>query len=109
MQRCHLAFCPPHRHDGSVMLKALPTSFLHLQSAIGLELGNLLEANEELEKIQPMLRPIHRAACPLGRVEGKALDSALEIGRTLTEMLPDDPFQCGFCASSFYFAGVTRP
>ena len=81
---------------------------LHLQGAIGwLELGNYLEANEELERIQPKLRAhtlVLRVRWDV-YVKAKRWDGAQEISRALTEMLPDDPSVWLLHANSFYFAG----
>ncbi len=65
----------------------------HLEAAEGwLELGNYLEANEELEQITPRLRA-HPFVLEMRYkiyVEAEKWDGAVEIARTLSEMLPDN-------------------
>ena len=87
-------FLPHLDETFAAKMKPLPNpDNRHLEAAEGwLELGNHLEANEELEKITPQLRThpyvlemrykIYSAA---GKWEG-----AVEIARTLSEMLPEN-------------------
>jgi tetratricopeptide (TPR) repeat protein len=71
-----------------------PESF-HLSAAVGwLELGNHLEANEELEKITPQLR-VHPDVLMVSwqiYAKGEQWASAFEIARSLVELVPDDSF-----------------
>ena len=71
-----------------------PESF-HLSAAVGwLELGNHLEANEELEKITPQLR-VHPDVLTVSWqicAKGEQWASAFEIARTLVELVPDESF-----------------
>ena len=71
-----------------------PESF-HLSAAVGwLELGNHLEANEELEKITPQLR-VHPDVLMVSwqiYAKGEQWAGAFEIARTLVEQVPDDSF-----------------
>src|SRR5262245_61473213 len=90
-------------------MKPLPRpDAIHLQAAIGwLELGNHLEANEELEKIQPSLRahPLVLRVRWDVYAKAKRWASAQEISRELTEALPDNAEAWLVHANSYYFAG----
>ncbi len=81
---------------------------LHLRATLGwLELDNHLEANEELDRIQPELRA-HPDVLKLRWevfVQGKQWEMAQEISGTLTRMLPDDPRVWQKHAHGFHFAG----
>jgi tetratricopeptide (TPR) repeat protein len=67
----------------------------HLRAAQGwLELKNYVEANEELEKISPLLRArpdILQARWGI-YAKAKRWANALEIARTLIDTYPDEPF-----------------
>jgi hypothetical protein len=68
---------------------------LHLQAALGwLELGNHLEANEELEKITANLRahPDVREGTLADLCQGWEMGRAFEIARTLVGIVPEFPF-----------------
>lgn len=71
-----------------------PPDSIHLQAAIGwLELGNHVEANEELEEITPQMRS-HPAVLSLRYeiyAKAKKWDMAAEVADTLTRLLPDNP------------------
>ena len=72
-----------------------PPDTHHLRSAEGwLELGNLLEAEEELEKITPQLRDHPAVLSVQYEVNAKAekWDVAAEIAGRLVKMIPDQPF-----------------
>lgn len=66
----------------------------HLTAASGwLDLGDHLSANEELEKITPELRA-HPAVLDLRwqiYAKGKEWEGAIEIGRILAVLTPDNP------------------
>ena len=65
----------------------------HLEAAEGwLELGNCKEANEELENIAPELKAHPFVLEVRYRIfaETKRWEEAVEIARTLSEMLPDN-------------------
>jgi tetratricopeptide (TPR) repeat protein len=67
---------------------------LHLQAAVGwLELGDHLEANEELEKITASLRAHPDVLVVRWQVYAKAeqWEGAFEIARSLVAMVPDFP------------------
>jgi tetratricopeptide (TPR) repeat protein len=67
---------------------------LHLQAALGwLELGNHLEANQELEKITPSLRAHPDVLVVRWQIYAKAekWEGAFEIARTLVEIVPEFP------------------
>lgn len=81
---------------------------LHLQAAQGwLELGNHLEANDELEKITAKLR-VHPDVLKVRwqiYQKAKKLDGMKDISTALTTLLPFDPEAWRIHANSFYFAG----
>jgi predicted Zn-dependent protease len=65
----------------------------HLEAAEGwLELGNWKEANEELENITPQLRahPFVLEVRYQIYAKAKKWEGAVEIARTLSEMLPNN-------------------
>lgn len=67
---------------------------IHLQAAIGwLELGNHLEANEELEKIRPRWRVHPDVLQTRWMIYAKAgkWEPAYEIARTLASLVPESP------------------
>src|SRR5262245_46425930 len=67
---------------------------LHLDAARGwIELGNHLEANEELERITPRLRVHPDVLQCRFMIYGKAhkREAALEVARTLVSAVPDSP------------------
>ena len=67
---------------------------LHLQAAVGwLELGDHLEANEELEKITASLRAHPDVLMVRWLIYAKAeqWEGAFEIARALVEMVPEFP------------------
>lgn len=71
-----------------------PPDSLHLRAAQGwLELGNPLEANEELEKIMPQLRARPDVLEVRWQVyaAAKKWEATLDIATALIELLPDDP------------------
>jgi tetratricopeptide (TPR) repeat protein len=82
---------------------------LHLRAAEGwLELGNWLEANEELERITPTMR-VHPAVLQLRwEIYAKAgkWEMAVEIGRALSEMLPENSW--GFIHYAFALHELKR-
>jgi tetratricopeptide (TPR) repeat protein len=83
---------------------------LRLRSAIGwLELGNPAEALAELDEIDAASRAHPAVLKARGQVYQtlKKWTQALEIGRALTEMLPQDPESWTFFANSLYFSGAT--
>jgi predicted Zn-dependent protease len=78
------------------MIKPLetPDSF-HLEAAVGwLELGNHLEANEELDQITASWRAHPDVLLVRCEVYSKAKkwEMAAEISRAITELVPDSPF-----------------
>ena len=81
------------QRDDAFVLRGYPSN-KHLEAAEGwLELGNWREANEELENITTELR-VHPFVLEVRYkiyCEAKRWDEAVEIARTLTEMLPDSP------------------
>ena len=67
----------------------------HIRAAEGwLELGNHLEANEELENVTATLRSHPEVLSLRFQIYSKAekWDYAAEIARTISEMLPDNPY-----------------
>ena len=65
----------------------------HLMAASGwIDLGNYLEANEELEKISPELRAHPLVLAFRYEIYAKAQkwDGAVEIAETLVKLLPED-------------------
>lgn len=66
----------------------------HLTAASGwLELGNHIEANEELEKITPEYR-VHPAVLTVRweiYARAKQWEAAVDLGRALTQIVPDTP------------------
>jgi tetratricopeptide (TPR) repeat protein len=67
----------------------------HIRAAEGwLELGNHIEANEELENITPALRGHPEVLSLRFQIYSKAekWDYAAEIARAISEMLPDNPY-----------------
>jgi predicted Zn-dependent protease len=80
-----------------------------MQAALGwLELGNPLEAKEELEQITPQLR-VHPDVLRV-RVEiysgAKKWDYAAEVANALCRMVPDDAF--GFVRFAFALHELKR-
>jgi tetratricopeptide (TPR) repeat protein len=77
------------------MKQLRPPDILHLQAAQGwLELGNHAEANAELEKITPQLRA-HPDVLQVRRAIYAAAEKwepAVEVARTIAQVLPDSPF-----------------
>ena len=85
-----------------------PTDFphpnnLHLEAAEGwLELGNYLEANEELEQITPQLRA-HPAVLEIRyKIYAKAgrLEMAAEVAKGMSVLMPENPwgpFHLAYC------------
>lgn len=76
------------------MTRLLPPDTLHLQAAQGwLELGNYVEANEELEKITPQLRahPMVLAVRWEIYAVAKKWEAALDIAAAIIQLDPDDP------------------
>ena len=71
-----------------------PPDSLHLEAAEGwLELGNHVEANEELEKITPQLR-VHPDVLELRwqiHAAANQWEAALNIAAALVQLAPDDP------------------
>jgi hypothetical protein len=57
-----------------------------------LELGNWLEANEELESITPQMRGHSKVLCLRWQIYAKAgrWEMASEVGRSLSILVPDD-------------------
>ena len=70
-----------------------PPDSIHLKAAEGwLELGNWLEANDELEQIMPEMRAhpiVLKLRCGIYAKAGK-WEMAAEVARGLSAMLPDD-------------------
>ena len=67
---------------------------LHPQAAVGwLELGNHVEANEELENITPTLRTHPDVLVVRWQIHAKAKqwEGAFEIARTFVETVPEFP------------------
>lgn len=67
----------------------------HLNAAEGwLELGNVLEANEELERITPEMRAHPDVLCLRWQVhaEAKKWEMAAEVARGISNIVPDSPF-----------------
>jgi tetratricopeptide (TPR) repeat protein len=76
------------------MKKLEPPDTLHLQAAQGwLELGNHLEANEELEKITPELRAHPKVLKVRWEIyaAAKKWEATLDIAAALIQMDPEDP------------------
>lgn len=86
-----------------------PTDSRFLTAAEGwLELGNWLEANEELERITPTMR-VHPAVLQIRwEIYAKAekWEMAVEIGRALSEMLPENSW--GFIHYAFALHELKR-
>jgi len=72
-----------------------PPDSLHLAAGQGwLELGNYLEANEELDKINARLRAHPDVLELRSRIYAKAgkWDACLEIAQAITRLAPDRSF-----------------
>jgi predicted Zn-dependent protease len=81
--------------ENQTQMKQLePPDIHHLRSAEGwLELGDLLEAEAELEKISPQLRD-HPAVLSVRydvHAKAKKWDAAAEIAGSLVQLIPDQP------------------
>lgn len=92
-------------------MKSNPLSHLdalHLRAAQGwLELGNLIEATEELDNITPLLRA-HPDVLEVRwqiSIKAKQWEMAEEISGALVQTLPQDPNAWRAHANTFYFAG----
>lgn len=83
---------------------------LHLQAAQGwLELGNWREANEELENVTASLRAhpdVLRLRWQVYKLAGK-WDGALEIGKTLARLEPDEEYGYLCWAAALHGLGKT--
>jgi len=76
------------------MSRLEPPDSLHLRAAQGwLELGNHIEANEEVEKIRPELRSHPQVLEVQWEINAAAKQwaAALDIGAALIQHNPDDP------------------
>lgn len=74
-------------------MKLEPPNTLHLRAALGwLELGNHLEANEELEKITPTLRAHPHVLDVRWRIyaAAKQWEPCVDLARALTKLVPDE-------------------
>jgi tetratricopeptide (TPR) repeat protein len=84
---------------------------LHLMASQGwLELGNHLEANEELEQITPAFR-VHPDVLLMRwqiYARAKQWEMCVEIGRALTELVPESPQAWVNYANSLYFDKRTQ-
>jgi len=93
-------------------LKALqPPDSLHLQAADGwLELGNHLEANEELEKITAKFRAHPDVLEVRWQIYAKAQkwDACLDIAEAITRLAPERPFGWIHLSYAFHELGRTR-
>jgi len=77
----------------------------HLNAAQGwLELGNHVEANAELEKIIPQLRAHPDVLQVRWAIYAAAekWEPAVEVARTIAQLLPDSPFGWIHCAYSLH-------
>ncbi len=86
-----------------------PPDTLHLQAAQGwLELGNYIEANEELEKITPELRAHPAVLAVRWEIYAKAKkwDACLDFASALVQMVPDHPL--GWVHRSFCLHELER-
>jgi tetratricopeptide (TPR) repeat protein len=71
-----------------------PPDSIHLNAAEGwLELGNHIEANEELDEIAPEMRahPVVLYLRSLIYFKAKKWDMVAEVSETLTKLLPENP------------------
>jgi predicted Zn-dependent protease len=71
-----------------------PPDSIHFRASEGwLELGNHLEANEELEQITPEMRAHPAVLCLRYEIyaKGKKWEGAAEIAQALVNMLPEQP------------------
>jgi len=89
--------------------KFQPPDNHHVEAAQGwLELGNHLEANEELERIAPQLKA-HPSVLELRwkiYAQAKKWDACFEIGQSLVNLLPDHDF--GYIHRSFALNELKR-
>jgi tetratricopeptide (TPR) repeat protein len=79
----------------SQMKRLEPPDSLHLQAAQGwLELGNHIEANEELEKITPQLRSHVDVLVVRWAIYAAAnkWELAIEVARIIAQLMPESPF-----------------
>jgi tetratricopeptide (TPR) repeat protein len=87
----------------------VPPDSHHLLAAQGwLELGNHVEASEELQKITPRLQA-HPYALELSwqtYAAAKKWDAALDIASTLIQLMPENPF--GWIHRSYCFHALKR-
>ena len=83
----------------------------HLNAAEGwLELGNPLEASEELEKVTPSLRA-HPAVLILRwniYAMAKNWEACIDLAKTLTQLVPDREQGWIHLGNSLYFSGRTQ-
>ena len=88
-----------------------PPDLHHLQAAQGwLELGNLLEANEELAKITPQLRG-HPTVLALQwslYAEAKKWEACVDLAKALTNVAPDQAGGWVNLGNSLYYSGHTQ-
>lgn len=84
-----------HRAD-EILMTELPTADRrYFEAAQGwLELGNWIEADEELERITPHMRAHPDVLCVRWQVYAKAKrwEAAAHIAQALCKMVPDEPF-----------------
>lgn len=77
------------------MKRLKPPDSLHLQAAQGwLELGNHIEANEELEQITPQLRShvdVLVVRWAIYAADNK-WELAIEVARIIAQLMPESPF-----------------
>lgn len=93
------------------MKKIEPADLHRLNAAEGwLELGNILEADAELDKLTPQLRARPLVLHLRWRVcaQAKKWDECVEIASTLTRMMPNDEQSLVNLGNSLYFSGRTQ-
>jgi tetratricopeptide (TPR) repeat protein len=90
----------------TIVVKPLPPEEArHLLAAQGwLELGNYLEANEELEKIDARLRSHPHVLEERWRIYARAekWEACLDIGEALVKLAPKDPIGWLFRSAAFH-------
>ena len=86
-----------------------PPDSHHLQAAQGwIELGNPQEANKELDGIRPSLQTQHPEVLKVRwtiYVQTKQFQSALEVAKNLSALIPDEAGTWVMLANSLYYLG----
>jgi tetratricopeptide (TPR) repeat protein len=107
----HAKHSVPYVQTAKKWPKPIEENDRHLEAAEGwLELGNYLEANEELERISPVLRAHPEVLRVRWKVyaAAKEWDGAFAIAQTLTDKLPGLEQHWLFLAAALHGMGKTQ-